>query len=63
MKRFANAATSSCDDEIEDPKLHSMLVETVQQVKGSDPAHGQWDVAGRETTLWVDASSIALGPL
>lgn len=27
----------------------------------SDPAHGRWDVAGEEATLWVDASSLAFG--
>ena len=26
-----------------------------------DPAKGRWDVAGNEATVWLDASSVALG--
>lgn len=61
IKRRANAASSSWDDEITDPSLLAMLTETLARVRKSDPARGRWDVAGDEATLWVDASSLALG--
>ncbi len=61
IKRCANAATASWDDEVNDSSLHSMLVETLKRVKNSDPARGRWDVTGDEAILWVDASSLALG--
>ncbi|KAG0713329.1 hypothetical protein GWK47_016456 [Chionoecetes opilio] len=38
-----------------------MIEETLRQVKRSDPARGRWDVKGDENSLWVDASSLALG--
>ncbi|KAG0722885.1 hypothetical protein GWK47_043701 [Chionoecetes opilio] len=38
-----------------------MIEETLRQVKRSDPARGRWDVQGDENSLWVDASSLALG--
>ena len=38
-----------------------MLNETLQRVKSSDPARGRWDVDGDEATVWVDASSLAIG--
>ncbi|XP_045105468.1 uncharacterized protein LOC123500980, partial [Portunus trituberculatus] len=61
IKRRANAASSSWDDEITDPGLLAMLTETLGRVKKADPARGRWDVAGDEAALWVDASSLALG--
>ena len=61
IKRRANAASASWDDEISDPSLLAMLTETLRRVKKSDPARGRWDVAGDEATLWVDASALALG--
>ena len=61
MKRRANAASASWDDDITDEKLHSLIAEPLKRMKSSDPAHGRWDVAGEEATLWVDASSLALG--
>ena len=38
VKRLANAATTSWDDEIADFTLHSMLEEILERVKRSDPA-------------------------
>ncbi|KAK4294952.1 hypothetical protein Pmani_032459 [Petrolisthes manimaculis] len=61
IKRRTNAATASWDDKVTDLKLYSMITETLERVKMSDPARGRWDVAGEEATLWVDASSIAYG--
>ena len=61
MKRRANATTTSWDDEVADPSLHSMLAKTLKRVKECAPARGRWDVAGDEATVWVDASSLAMG--
>ena len=61
IKRRANAVTTSWDEEITDPEVHMMLNETLQRVKSSDPARGRWDVDGDEATVWVDASSLAIG--
>ena len=61
MKRRANTTTTSWDDEVADPSLHSMLAETLKRVEECDPARGRWDVAGDEATVWVDASSLAMG--
>ncbi|KAG0726852.1 hypothetical protein GWK47_035774 [Chionoecetes opilio] len=63
LKRRANAATTSWEDEVTDSKLRFMIEETLKQVKRSDPARGRWDVKGDENSLWVDASSLALGAL
>ena len=38
-----------------------MLEDTVRRVKQNDPAKGRWDVVGEEATVWMDASSLALG--
>ena len=61
MKRRANSSTSTWDEEIHDESLRAMLGDTVRRVKQNDPAKGRWDVAGDEATVWVDASSLALG--
>ncbi|KAK4312976.1 hypothetical protein Pmani_015641 [Petrolisthes manimaculis] len=60
MKRRANATTASWGDDV-DPSLHSMLAETLKRVEECDPARGRWDVVGDEATVWVDASSLAMG--
>lgn len=49
------------DDEVHDPALQSMLVEVVARVTNDDPVRGSWCVDGSEFTVWVDASSLALG--
>ena len=61
MKRRANSSTSTWGEEIHDESLHAMLEDTVRRVKQNDPANGRWDVVGEEATVWVDASSLALG--
>ena len=61
MKRKANASTSTWDEEIYDESLRAMMEDTVRRVKQNDPAKGRWDVVGEEATVWVDASSLALG--
>ena len=61
MKRKANALTSTWDEVIYDESLRAMLEDTVQRVERNDPGKGRWDVVGEEATVWVDASSLALG--
>ncbi|XP_043209912.1 uncharacterized protein LOC122374918 [Amphibalanus amphitrite] len=61
LKRRATAATDGWDDEITDPELQKMVMETLQRVKTADPARGRWDVTGEEGVVWVDASSLAIG--
>ncbi|XP_043189310.1 uncharacterized protein LOC122363759 [Amphibalanus amphitrite] len=61
LKRRATAATDGWDDEITDPELQKMVMETLQRAKTADPARGRWDVTGDEGVVWVDASSLAIG--
>lgn len=61
IKRRANSSTSTWDEEVCDESLRAMLEDTVRRVKQDDPAKGRWDVVGEEATVWVDASSLALG--
>ena len=61
VKRRANMLTSTWDEEIHDECLHYMLEDMYQRVMSHDPAGGRWDVDGEEATVWVDASSLALG--
>ena len=61
MKRKANSSTSTWDEEIYDESLRAMMEDTVRRVKQNDPAKGRWDVVGEEATVWVDASSLAMG--
>ena len=61
IKRRANAVTSGWDDDTCDAHLRSMLSDTIARVRQSDPVRGDWCVSGREFTVWVDASSLAIG--
>lgn len=61
LKRRVNALSSSWDEEVTDPTLRKILEETMAKVKSCDPARGRWDVDGDKATLWVDASTLALG--
>ena len=61
VKRCANQQSKGWDDEITDSTLRHMLDEMHRRVVGRDPARGQWNVNGTEATLWVDASSVAMG--
>lgn len=61
IKRRANARSKGWDDPISDPALRVMLNEISNRVKEHDPAGGRWDVNGYEATVWVDASSLAIG--
>ena len=61
MKRRANSSTSTWDEEIYDESLRAMMEDTVRRVKHNDLAKDRWDVVGEEATVWVDASSLALG--
>lgn len=61
IKRRATSMSTGWDDEVHDPALRSMLVEVVARVTNDDPVRGSWCVDGSEFTVWVDASSLALG--
>lgn len=61
IKRRANTSTGTQDEEIHDELLRFMLEDMLQRVMLHDPARGRWDVEGEEATVWVDASSLALG--
>ena len=61
LKRRVTAASHGWDDEITDPELKTMITELLKRVKTADPARGRWDVTGDEGTVWVDASSLAIG--
>ncbi|CAM1312990.1 Uncharacterised protein r2_g2342 [Pycnogonum litorale] len=37
------------------------MEDVIRRVKQNDPARGQWNVNGNEATIWVDASSVAIG--
>lgn len=51
IKRRANAAATSWDDNITDSSLYSMLPETLQRMNKLDLTRGRWNVAGDEATL------------
>jgi len=53
--------TAIWDEEIHDECLSFMLEDICQRLMLNDPARGKWDVDGEEATVWVDASSLALG--
>lgn len=61
LKRKVNSLTSSWDEKVDDHALRRLVDDIVKRVALNDPAHGRWDVQGSEATLWVDASSLAVG--
>ena len=61
IKRRANAGSEGWDDVISDQALRVMLNEISSRLREHDPARGRWDVSGYEATVWVDASSLAIG--
>ena len=61
VKRKASLSTDRWDDVVLDDSVVQCLRETVEEVRTSDPVRGRWDVEGTRATLWVDASSLALG--
>ena len=61
IKRHATSISSGWDDEVHNAALQSMLTETVTRVTHDDPVQGNWCVDANEFTVWVDASSLALG--
>ena len=56
-----HSSTSTWDEEMCDDSVRAMLEDCVRRVKQDDPAKGHWNVVGEEATVWVDASSLALG--
>lgn len=61
VKRRVNSLSTSWDDEVLDPELRRIIEDMVRKVASSDPARGRWDVSGTEASVWVDASSLAVG--
>ena len=61
IKRRASQVTERWDDVVTDGAVVKCLIETVEAVKVNDPVKGRWDVDDGATTVWVDASSLALG--
>ena len=41
--------------------VEKMMNDMVKRTYNDDPAKGVWNVYGKEATVWVDASSLALG--
>ena len=61
IKRRACQATEKWDDVVTDGTVVQHLRDTVAAVMANDPVKGRWDVGGEAATVWVDASSLALG--
>lgn len=61
IKRRATAVTSTWDEDINDDDVRSMVLDLKMRCVGNDPAKGRWEVTSDEATVWVDASSLALG--
>ena len=61
IKRKASQATEKWDDVVNDSAVVQYLHDTVAAVRANDPVKGRWDVYGEEATVWVDASSLAMG--
>ena len=61
IKQHATSVSSGWDNEVGDATLRNMLTETVTNVPQDDPVRGDWCVNGNEFTVWVDASSLAMG--
>ncbi|KAK4314260.1 hypothetical protein Pmani_014414 [Petrolisthes manimaculis] len=61
IKRKVTSLTRPWDNETDNTELQAMVDNVVQRVSLHDPARGRWDVSGTTATVWVDASSVALG--
>ena len=61
IKRKASQATEKWDDVVTDGAVVQCLQETLAAVRKNDPVKGRWDVGDGKATVWVDASSLALG--
>ncbi len=44
-----------------DVTLRCMITETMERVMQDNPMQGDWCVNGNKLTIWVDASSLAMG--
>ena len=60
-KRTANALTKTWDEKIQCDYVEKMVNDMVKRTRNDDPAKGVWNVYGNKATVWVDASSLALG--
>ena len=61
IKHRVTSVMSGWDDEVHDITLRCMITETMERVMQNDPVHGDWCINGNELTIWVDASSLAMG--
>ena len=62
IKRAVNQATEAWDDEADDSgSLRAMIDDVLRRVQVCDPVKGKYEVSGEEATVWVDASSLAIG--
>ena len=61
IKRKVNELTLAWDDEVGDPSFRLLVSDMVRRVAENDPSRGRWNVRGSEVTVWVDASSLAVG--
>ena len=61
IKRTANDLTKTWDEKIQCDYVEKMVNNMVKRTRNDDPAKGVWNVYGNEATVWVGASSLALG--
>ena len=53
--------STSWGEEVNDVVLQRLVADVVSRVNVCDPARGRWDVSSDEVSVWVDASSLAVG--
>ena len=61
IKWCATSVSSGWDDEVQDAPLRNMLTKTVARVTRDNPVWGDWCIDKNEFTIWVAASSLAMG--
>ena len=61
IKCHMTSVMSGWDDKVNDITLKYMITETMERVMRDNPVQGIWCVNGNELTVWVDASSLAIG--
>ena len=61
IKHLGTAVTKGWDDRIKNASLSQILAETLTRVREADPIGENWCLDGKEITIWVDASSVAIG--
>lgn len=61
IKRCAVELTSGWDDQISDDHFKQIFHEMCRRQQSEDPVRGVWKIEGQAASVWVDASSIAVG--